>query len=148
MTIFVTLDMKDHVRRVQALRPGTPPEPGALAVVPISPEAVFAPGANEVGLHFGPAIREIGSMMRVGGILRPRPVTPEPTRDGSQITIPPVPEGTVIEVFDLAGGERMALLSADAEGWTQTISLRDTGTYEIEVQAPGDFLPASLKVTI
>ncbi|WP_439137543.1 hypothetical protein [Roseicyclus sp.] len=148
MSTFVTLDANDHVRRVQVLRSGASPQPGALLVVLLPSKAVFAPGADEVGLHLSNANREIGTMMRVGGILQPRPVTPEPTWDGSEITIPPVPEGTVIELFDLAGGERMAVLSADAEGWTETVSLPDAGTYEIELQAPGDFLPASLRIMI
>jgi hypothetical protein len=76
MTIYVTLDAHGHVLRVQVPRPGFSPEPGALVVVRISPEAVFAPGTNEVGLPVGHAFGELGAMMRVGGILQPRPVPP------------------------------------------------------------------------
>lgn len=147
MRTYVILDANSHVTRVQQARQSAAPA-GALEVVFVGSGAVFAPGPSEVGLRGRHTLRAIGEMMRIGGFLEPRPVTMTPSVAGNVVTINPVPLGTVVEVFDLSGGERMTLLTAPSENWTETITLPDAGIYQIEVAAPGDALPVTSVVTV
>lgn len=137
--ICVTLNASSHVARVKSCRGDLPG--GALEVVFLAPGAEFTPGENEVGLIGRHTPREIGTMMRIDSLLVQRPVSPEPTISGGTVTINPVPDGTEIEVLDVSGAERMTLITADADDWTETITIADAGEYEIEVRAPGDALP-------
>ncbi len=88
---------------------------------------------------------EAGRMMRdENGDFILRPVSPEPTRDGNDITIPPCPVGTRVEVMDVSGDERMLDFVTDTEGWSETYTLADAGRYQVIVTAP---FPALQTVT-
>lgn len=84
---------------------------------------------------------ELAQMMVVGGELYPRPMSPDIQSDGTTHSIMDCPAGTVIEVYDVTGGERLDLITVAVSGTSEVISLPDAGTYSIEVQAPAPALP-------
>lgn len=83
-------------------------------------------------------------------MLVPRPASPAAVWDaGAQtLTVPPVPEGTRVEIHDMAGGELMTTLTADADDWSETITITDSGSYSAEVHVPMPFLPALTSFSI
>lgn len=86
---------------------------------------------------------ELATMMLV-----PRPQSPEIVSDGTVHTIADCPLGTVIEVLDYSGGERMEIYTTTTEGETVTRDLPDPGEYEIEVKAPDPYLPTRKRITV
>lgn len=84
---------------------------------------------------------ELAQLMVVGGELYPRPMSPDIQSDGTTHSIMDCPAGTVIEVYDVTGGERLDLITVAVSGTSEIISLPDTGTYSIEVQGPMPALP-------
>lgn len=83
-------------------------------------------------------------------MLVPRPQSPAPIWDAgaSTLTIPPVPEGTVVTISDLSGGEMMAELIADEDDWSEVIEITDPGSYSCEIAVPLPYLPREIQITV
>jgi|UPI00055A017B hypothetical protein len=94
------------------------------------------------------SLQELAECMVVEGALIPRPLSPQPYVDGSQIIVPPCPEGTVITVFDINGLEIMGEIITVTDDQDEVIELPDPGKYVIEVQAPVPFLITKLEVHV
>lgn len=89
------------------------------------------------------ALSTLATMMLV-----PRPASPEVTSDGTTHTVGDCPDGTVIEVHDVSGNERMLLYEVETEGEDVEIELADTGAYRIEIAAPLPALPRTVNITV
>lgn len=70
-----------------------------------------------------------------------RPQSPAPVQvSPGEYVVLDCDEGTVIEVADIVGGELMARVVADADGFSQEFSFPDPGTYSITVTSPTPYL--------
>lgn len=146
MTDYVILS-GDLVAIAGRTRPGTPLPAGAFEVV-VNADPGWTPQGAQLATSALLPVSSLAEQMRAGDRLVPRPAGPAPLVAGSDVTIPPSPLGTVVEVFDLIGDERMTELVADTEGWTETVSLTSAGRYEIEVTPPLPYLPAAVRVEL
>lgn len=142
---YVIIDPAGHVVRTGHLRPGATLPAGALVVVQ-DPKWVATPG--QIGVDHAVSLGELGMMMQSGDWLVARPSSPQPVASTGQIDVPACPAGTVIEVFDLSGGERMFVEPVATEGWTETFTFADPGRYRVEVSAPAPALPTSIDLEV
>ncbi len=83
----------------------------------------------------------------VEGELQPRPsIAPEV--NGSEITIPPLPIGTTVMVFEQFTPEALLNITTEAEGWTETIHLPDAGRYSVDICPPPPFVSTSTSLEV
>lgn len=106
------------------------------------------PGVDEVGITFMCESAALAGMMRVGDVLVPRPVSPQPYVQANTIIVPPCPAGTIIYVFDLLGAELMAQVVADTDDFAEVITFSDSGEFEVEVHTPSPHLFSRQKVML
>ena len=105
-------------------------------------------GAFEVDVAI-PDADLAGLMQDAEGALVARPVSPVPVLTGAgEYAVLDCPAGTVIEVHDCLGRELMAAVTAEADGYSETVTLPDRGTYEIIVSAPPPHVVWRLKVEV
>ena len=94
------------------------------------------------------SLNKLGDMMWNGSQLVPRPNSPMPYLDEGDVVIPACPLGTEIHIFDLVGKERLGIITADTEGFSEVITFPDPGTYDVEVYAPVPYLPTMIRVVL
>lgn len=104
-------------------------------------------GATVIPGYSGP-INDLARMMVLEGVLQPRPLSPAVVSSGTVHTVSGMPAGTVIEVYDLTGGEIMGTMTAAADDAVQEITLPDAGSYRIEITAPPPHLMTAVEVTV
>jgi len=107
---------------------------------------ILPPGAIEVTTPL--PINALFQFMFVGGLLVQRPASAIPLVAGNVVTISNCPSGTEIEVMDLSGKERMALIICPTDDFDQTVTLPDAGLYEINVTAPSPHVPTRTRVEV
>ncbi|MDE4059779.1 hypothetical protein [Phaeobacter gallaeciensis] len=150
MPIFVALDENWLVTRRIKGGPLSAFGIGALEVKPFNPDAdpwampagtiMLGQDVDKDRLHHG--------YRTAAGYLGLRPVLTGQAVTGATVTLPACPAGTVIEVHDLAGGEVMHSLTANADGFTDTITFEDAGQYAVEIDPPAPWLDMTLKVEV
>lgn len=123
----------------------TPPDGGEplATLVPWHPA-----DETQIGISSRLVPSELGKTYRQGNLLVHRPLSPQPIGEPGQIRVPPCPAGTQIEIFDMIGGEVMATVIAEDDGFAEVFEFPDPGQYEVEVQAPFPALMTRAKVIV
>lgn len=81
------------------------------------------------------------------GALVARPVSPDVTATETGYVVADCPQGTTIEIVDVSGQETLAVITADAAGFSQAFSLPDAGEYEVTVKAPAPHIATIRRIT-
>lgn len=102
-------------------------------------------GALEVSTQQAANLAALCTMMIVAGSLVVRPTLPPITISGAVATLPVYPARTLVEIFDLAGEER--IYSASGTG-NEVFDLADAGDYEISITPPSPYLPETHRIIV
>lgn len=146
MKLYVQLDAARNVVRAWSLPDHAERPNGALEVVNAHARAQ-GHGDLSVATNADLTLRGvIGRRESAGQLLAPVLSQAAAPMPGGAI-IPPLAVGAVVEVFDAGGGEEIARLVADRDGWGEEIALPDAGRYVIEIVEPGR-LPSRVEVMI
>jgi hypothetical protein len=121
-------------------------EAGIVEQVNVSADPVE--GFTEVVLEPGYTIADVGYMMKLNGVLVPRPFSPVPYVENNQIIVPPCPIGTKISVSDVVGHEVMGIFITESDELPEEISFPDPGRYRVEVQAPFPHIYSAIELEI
>ncbi|MDE4297078.1 hypothetical protein PXK56_17975 [Phaeobacter gallaeciensis] len=150
MPIFVKLGENGVVEQLIRGASLSEDELGALEVIPFNPKInpwavpadtiMLGQGVDKENVHLG--------YRTTTGFLKLRPMLTGQSVTGNTLALPACPAGTVIEVQDLSGGEILHSLTANADGFTDTITFEDTGQYSVEIDPPAPWLDMTLTVEV
>jgi hypothetical protein len=80
--------------------------------------------------------------------LVPRPDIEAPALDGSTLTIPACPAGSVIRLEDLIGGDILFIRVAEVGDDPIEITLPDAGRYFALIEPPAPYMPSALEFSL
>lgn len=126
MTHYVILNDASCVQQIHSMDQGIP---GAIAI----PDGQVA------------AVQ--GCYYSEGQFL-PRPQIDLPALTGISLELPALPLGTKISVLDRIGSEQVLSLVTDVDGWSDTLTFDDAGSYAIDVTPPAPYLPTTTVVEV
>lgn len=146
MTVYVLLDENDLVTCVTRTSSASVPA-GAYEVLGVG-LAPWVPIGNQLGVENLAYREDLHGKMRSGVMLVDRPIGPHISVFGNEVSVGPCPVGTVIEIFDIIGSERMDKIVTSVADYTETFQFVDSGTYAIDVQPPIPALPSEQRIIV